>query len=281
MIAAPWQRVGAGVCRVGTPGELLNLPPIRSPSKDVGVRLSLGRSVAIPLLLLTWSKGAIAYRPFDSTDADVAKLRAIELELGPLHYLHEGARNYLVVPALVVNAGLLEGWELVLEGRNEVEIDPPPNEPRLQIVGTALSLKGVLREGSLQERTGFSVASEVGTLLPTTPESGVGASGAVILSERWSFGTMHLNGGLALSRSHKGDAFGGVILEGPFDWVVRPVAEGFFEREVAAPSEYSALAGAIWRARDNLSFDAAIRRGRATEGTLTEVRAGLTWTLEP
>lgn len=245
------------------------------------MRRSRVQSVLISILLLASARGASAYRPFDATDADVAKVRAIELELGPLHFLHEGGRKYLVAPALIVNAGILEGWELVLEGRNEVAIDPPPNEPRWQILGTAMSMKTVLREGSLQERTGLSLASEVGALLPTTAESSFGASGALILSERWSFGSMHLNGGVALSRSHQGDAFGSMILEGPFDWAVRSVAEGFFEREVGAGGTYSGLAGAIWRAWDSLSFDAAVRHGREDGVTLTELLAGLTWTVDP
>jgi hypothetical protein len=99
-------------------------------------------------------------------------------------------------------------------------------------------------------------------------------------SNRFSFGTAHLNGGLELTRTHHAGAFGGLILEGPFGWLVRPVAEGFVERDFGVDTTYSVLLGAIGRAADNLSFDGAVRWGRSGDATLTEVRAGLTWSFE-
>ncbi|GEJ57125.1 hypothetical protein [Anaeromyxobacter diazotrophicus] len=71
--------------------------------------------------------------------------------------------------------------------------------------------------------------------------------------------------------------FGGVILEGHDAWPVRPVAEAFVERERALPTTVSGLAGAIWRASEGLSLDAALRLARAGGVSTTELRAGLTW----
>jgi hypothetical protein len=241
---------------------------------------SLASSVGLFVTAVSWCSRAFAYRPFDSTDADVAEVHEIEFELGPVQYVQEEKDRFLIVPALIANAGIFRDWELVLEGRNQLALDPQPNDSRLQLIDTALSLKGVLREGSLQDRDGLSVATELGALLPTGPQHGMGASAALIVSHRLPFGSAHLNGGLALTRAHHGDAFGGLIVEGPFAWPVRPVAEVFLEREVDVASAYSGLVGAIWQVRDNLSFDAAARRGRiGGEASLTEVRAGLTWAI--
>jgi len=60
-------------------------------------------------------------------------------------------------------------------------------------------------------------------------------------------------------------------------WAVRPVAEAFVERERDVPATISGLVGAIWRAADRLSFDAAVRLARAGDVSTTELRVGLTW----
>src|SRR5262249_44231868 len=133
----------------------------------------------------------------------------------------------------------------------------------------------------LQDRSGLSVATEVGSLLPETgPDTGFGASAALIVSQRAGIGAAHLNGGAFLGRTHHPGAFAGLILEGPFEWPVRPVVEGFFEREFEVETIGTGLVGFIWRAKDNLSFDGAFRAGQAADATLVEVRAGLTWGFE-
>jgi hypothetical protein len=62
---------------------------------------------------------------------------------------------------------------------------------------------------------------------------------------------------------------------------VRPVAEGFVDRESASAVEWSGLAGAIWRCRESLSFDGAVRlawlRDAGAATRVVELRAGLTW----
>jgi len=239
------------------------------------------RTIALWLVTLSWPAPAFAYRPFDSTDADVAKAGELEFEIGPAGYLQENHERFLVAPALIVNAGIVDRWELVLEGQNRILVDRAPGEPRLEVGDAALSVKGLLREGSLQDQLGPSVATEIGALLPTTEaEPGVGASIALILSERWRVGAAHLNAGVLLSRNHREGAFAGLIIEGPVAWPLRPVAEAFVEREIDVTAIESGLLGVIWPARDKLSFDAAVRAGRAFDARLVEARAGLTWAFD-
>jgi hypothetical protein len=59
---------------------------------------------------------------------------------------------------------------------------------------------------------------------------------------------------------------------------VRPVAEVFGEQASGGPRTSSALIGAIWRARDDLTFDVGLRVAHAGEELVREVRLGLTWT---
>ena len=78
-----------------------------------------GRTLLM-LGVMLFGAPASAYRPFDSTDAD-----------------------------LVVNAGLHPRLELVLEGRGLVSLERSP-EHRYRIVDTALLAKLLARRGSLQ-----------------------------------------------------------------------------------------------------------------------------------
>jgi hypothetical protein len=238
--------------------------------------MHVAASAGVLLGALSLSSSALAYRPFDSTDADVAKVGELELEIGPVGYLRTEDR-VVIAPAIIANAGILERCELVLEGKNRIRTTPTP-EPRDELGDAALSLKVMLREGSLQDKSGLSVATELGSLLPATgPDTGFGASAALIVSQRDRIGAAHLNGGVFLGRAHHPGTFAGVILEGPFEWTVRPVVEGFFEREFEVETIGTGLVGFIWRARENLSIDGALRAGRASDTALVEVRAGLTW----
>jgi hypothetical protein len=227
---------------------------------------------------LAWAANSAAYRPFDSTDASVAEAGKAELELGPLGYLAEGRQHFLVAPALIANLGLSRRWELVLQGRHLLFVSDAQGEPRSRVVDTGLFLKGVLREGTLQEGVGPSVALEAGVLLPTVnAEPGAGASAAAIVSQRWTSLTVHLNAATSLTRAGRLDLFGGAIVEGPYRWAVRPVAEVFLEREFETSLVISGLLGAIWRTREELSLDVGLRAARLNGEFVGEVRAGLTW----
>ena len=157
------------------------------------------RGVCVLAALLSASP-AQAYRPFDSTDADVVDRGEVEVELEPVGYVDDGSEQ-LVAPDVVVNIGLHSRVELVLEGRGLAPLDSDADERRYQLVDTALLAKGLVRRGSLQGEEGPSVALEAGLLLPEIHgESAVGAEGIGIVSQRWSFLTAHLNGTVGRTR---------------------------------------------------------------------------------
>jgi hypothetical protein len=233
---------------------------------------------ALALLALLYAGTAVAYRPFDGTDADVAKAGELEVEFGPLQWIRQDGKRFLQAPAVVANFGLSREHELVIEGRHEIALDREPGEPRSALVDNGAFIKQVLRRGVLQDESGPSVATEYGVLLPEVNGThGTGVSIAGIVSQRWQAITAHLNAQLARTREHEPDLFLGTIVEGPFDWLVRPVAEVFTERPRNGPRTDSVLVGAIWRVRDGLSFDAGVRSARVGDETVHELRLGLTW----
>jgi hypothetical protein len=222
---------------------------------------------------------AFAYRPFDGTDGDVADVGEFELEIGPAYLAAGAASRYVAVPATVLNFGVASGFEVVVDFKNFVALQPEAGRPRMQVLDTVILLKSVLRRGSLQGEPGVSIALEAGPLLPEI--GGVDAFGAqanLITSYRWDALSVHLNTLAGLTREHYLDGFAGLIVEGPHAWTVRPVAEMYTEREFrsGAGTTYSVLAGAIWQVRDRVAVDAAVRRG-AQDGSATEVRFGITW----
>lgn len=230
------------------------------------------------IALFAYAELALSYRPFDSTDADVARAGEAEIELGPVQWLRQGSKRFLQAPAAIANIGFSRDRELVIEGRHEVALDREPGEPRAMLVDNGAFIKQVLRRGVLQDESGPSVATEYGVLLPSVnDEHGTGFSVAGIVSQRWTAATVHLNAALARTREHEPDLFLGTILEGPFAWRVRPVAEIFAERAHGGPRIDSLLVGAIWRVREGLSFDAALRSAQAGAEAIHELRLGLTW----
>src|SRR6185437_8612666 len=229
----------------------------------------------IMLGLLAWLEPARAYRPFDGTDAAVAAKGEMEIELQPAGRLHDESGTSLIAPAAVINYGFSEDWEAVLEGQGQTPLSQP-GPTGLTTAGAFL--KHVLVPGSLQDKSGPSVATEFGVLLPdSTGNSGVGASLAGIVSQRWDWGTIHLNAETALTRGHRGDLFLSAIIEGPSTWTVRPVAEVFYENEFGREQMFSGLVGLIYKLRDDLSFDVAIRHAFTTGRPVNEIRAGLTF----
>jgi hypothetical protein len=239
---------------------------------------------AIPLAVLATllaSGSARAYRPFDETDASVAETGAFELELGPLGFTHDEDGNSYT-PGFIVNYGLVHRVELVADAHHALLFGGATPAARRRALDTALLGKVVLREGCLQGLTGPSVAFEGGAILPTVPAAGdPGLALTVIASQRWPALTVSVD--LEGDRTRRGTAafIGGTILEGPDAWTVRPVAEFVVAREESAPTVAAALAGAIWRRSDRLSFDLAGRAARQDATNAFELRAGLTWVLGP
>src|SRR5256885_192755 len=122
------------------------------------------RVAFLVLCLLPLSEPALALRPYDSTDADVAKQGEFELELGPVGRRREGSKRIEVAPAVIGNLGLEGNRELVIQGQREVALD---REPRSAIVDNGIFIKQVLRKGTLQDASGASIATEYGLLLPS------------------------------------------------------------------------------------------------------------------
>jgi len=199
----------------------------------------------------------------------------MEVELQPAGAVRTKGQTTLIAPAAVLNFGLTKEWEAVFEGQVETPLSPS-GPSSLSAAGAFL--KGVLRPGSLQDQTGPSIATEFGVLFPdTNGDSGFGASLAAIVSQRWDWGTIHLNVATGLTRDHHGDLFLGVIIEGPSKWKVRPVAEVFVEEEFDQSHTVSGLVGAIWQVRDDLSFDIGLRHAVTSGHQVNEIRAGLTF----
>jgi hypothetical protein len=244
------------------------------------MRRAAARAIAVilpPLSSTMWSAGALAYRPFDGTDAAVADPGEMEIEFAPLGYQRQGAERTLNAPTARFNYAFAERWEAVLEGAATHALS---GDRRSSLVANAASLKYVLREGSLQQKSGPSVGTEFALLLPgINDEPGLGGSVAGVVSQQWPWGTLHVNLAGAVTRQQHGDVFISAIGEGPHDWAVRPVAEIFHEREFGRQRTSSGLVGAIWQVRDTLSIDAAVRGGRVNARALGEIRLGLTFGL--
>ena len=104
--------------------------------------------------VILWCGEAEAYRPFDGTDAAVVETGEMEIELGPVEYLRVGAERSLLAPDLRINYGFIPGWEAALEGKLTHGLTT--GVPGTSLVESQALLKGVLREGSLQEKPGPS-----------------------------------------------------------------------------------------------------------------------------
>ncbi|MFS2136250.1 hypothetical protein [Duganella sp. Dugasp56] len=227
-----------------------------------------------------WSMPAQAMRPFEGTDAAVAEPGVFELELGPLGYVRAGSQSSLVAPAVVGNFGFGDDFEFVIEGRTSRLLGTPEEGSyRTSIGDTAMSIKHVLRKGSMQEGgSGVSIAMECGVLLPEYHgTSGTGGTCAAIASQKFEDVTIHLNTALTRTREKTNTRFLGVILEGSEELAVRPIMEVFAERENNGGHTNSVLVGAIWKHSEDLAFDVGLRHARADGININEVRMGLTW----
>jgi hypothetical protein len=238
-----------------------------------GLAVWIGRVGAVAICLFAWP--AAAYRPFDGTDAAVADPNQVEIELQPAGHLQTGPQSTLVAPAVIYNYGFAERWEMVLQG--QVETPLSPGGPST-LAATGAFLKYVIQPGVLQDKSGISIATEFGPLLPgINTEPGVGFSWAGIVSQRWDWGTVHFNVEANLTRDHQAEAFLDVILEGPSTWKVRPVFETFYDKVWTQGESRSVLLGAIWQVDHDLSLDAAYRYAIEEGHPVNEIRAGLTF----
>ncbi len=228
-----------------------------SPSKVGGHSLA-----ACLLILLLWAPTpAWAYRPFISTDAAVADPKEIEIELGYFTLQRDQGETSFIIPRVVINYGVFKNWEAVAE----FAVQRSPGA-ELNVIDAGVFVKGVLKEGALQDKEGVSVAVEGGPLLPSTEkgERRFGFEGIGIVSDKVGPFTFHLNGGLGVERS-TGDVVGiwGVIGELPVASGLRVVGEVNGEKPRREDQRDSVLLGLIWQpwTSKNVWLDAGIRRG--------------------
>jgi len=219
-------------------------------------------------LAMAVTRRAFAYRPFVSTDAAVADLGEVEIELGVSALANGHRRVTLDAPELVVNLGILPDVELVGEFTlaNDLTGDHPDAANRFQDSG--VSLKWVARDGVLQDRSGPSVAVELEALLPTLQgQDRPGAQLVGIVSDRLLGWTFHVNGGALVEPSgSEPGVLWGVIAERPLTGPWRAVAEINGMSVRGSRANNSALVGGVWSVPGpwllhELSFDFAIRRG--------------------
>ena len=218
-----------------------------------------------------WSDPAAAYRPFDGTDAAVADVGEVEIELQPAGVLRAGTPNAL--SDAVFNYGFAERWEVVFQGTAQAL----PEAAGPISVANGAFLKYVVQPGVLQDKPGWSIATEFGPLLPPAGGSGLGFSWTGIASQRWEWGTVHLNLETNLTPDRHGELFFDAIIEGPNKWAVRPVFEIYSDSVIDQSQTFSGLVGAIWQARDGVAFDVGLRYALVNGRPVNEVRAGVTF----
>jgi hypothetical protein len=110
----------------------------------------------IALSLLAWPDPARAYRPFDGTDAAIAKNGEMEIELQPAGRLRDESGTSLIAPATVINYSLSDDWEAVFEGQGQTQLSPPGPT---SLTAAGAFLKHVLAPGSLQDIQGTMQAA--------------------------------------------------------------------------------------------------------------------------
>jgi hypothetical protein len=228
--------------------------------------------VIIGVVVLFGATPAAAYRPFDGTDAAVADFGEVEIEFQPIGALRAGQTKPL--SDAIFNFGFADRWEMVLQGTAQ---RLPEGIGPISVANAAF-LKYVLQPGVLQDKSGPSVATEFGPLLPAAGGgSGVGFSLTGIVSQRWDWGTVHLNAATNLTPDQHGELFFDAIIEGPSKWKVRPVLEIYSDSIVTQSQTFSGLVGAIWQVNDKLSFDAAVRYASVDGRPVSELRLGMTF----
>ena len=113
---------------------------------------------------LLWAGEALAYRPFDGPMPLSPSPGWSRSSWDRREYQQIGPNRTLSAPNVIFNYGLADRWELVLQGGLARGLEPDASG--VALTGNQLLLKGVLREGTLQEKTGASIATEFGFLLP-------------------------------------------------------------------------------------------------------------------
>jgi hypothetical protein len=224
---------------------------------------------------------AYGYRPFISTDAAVADLHQVEIEMGYFGFSRTGRANTYGVPQLVLNYGVHDRMEAVAE-LNQLNV-AADNSP--QVIAPALDLKWVAREGFLQDKPGDSVAFETTLLLPSTPpgQKDVGFQETGIWSHRLLGLLFHFNlGGGVTNDDATGFLFWGTIAERPITKTLRAVGEITGENPAGGPPDNSGLVGLIWDTpKPDLALDVGVRRGLTQSSADWQLTAGFSYGFIP
>src|SRR5215472_6329605 len=257
------------------------MPPLHQAGGSGGICLFIAgvRTAATCLLLvgLLAPSSCWAYRPFIASDAAITDPREVEIELGYFTLQRDQGENTFITPRAVLNYGLFKNWEAVAE----FAVQRSPGGA-VNLIDPALSVKAVLREGVLQEKSGVSIAVEVGPLLPSTEKGArhAGFEATGIASATLGPFTFHVNGGLGMPRASS-DLVGiwGVIGELPLTNGVRLVGEVDGEKPRRETQNDSGLLGVIWQPwpSRNIAFDAGIRRGFTSAAPTWSVTLGVTF----
>lgn len=238
------------------------------------------RPVVRHLWLCLWllsPLAALAFRPFESTDAAVADKGVSEIELGLVDFANHRGQNTIAVPDLKYNFGFATNWEVVAEGA--LQVFDSASSRDFELLNPQLNLKGVLINGPLQDGPWpISLAVETGVLFPeTTPDSGFGFQSILVASFRTGKFTWHVNGGGGLQReSADGFALWGVIVERPVTQSLRLAVEVNGQAGRGATADNSALAGVLWD-YGKITFDAGVRFGLSKAAPDVAVTSGLTF----
>ena len=225
---------------------------------------------------------ALAFRPFDGTDARVAEPHLFELEMSPLSYARMGSERSLIAPELSLNYGTGSGFEFSLEAASVMLMHPDPEGDSPRVEGAAFEFKKVLRRGVLQKRKGPSLATEESVVLPSRGQSHAGFGGSLIVSQPLPFAStmLHFTAELAQTPERQTGRFASVILDGPEAWPVRPVGELSWDRAGDESGIRGLLVGLVWQTRQGLTMDAAVKLLDGGEVNGLELRTGFTWHMQ-
>lgn len=237
------------------------------------MRKAVRRAIAACGALGLAARPAFAYRPFVSTDASVAAPKTLELEVGYFGLARNQDQDTVSSPQAVLSWGLRDRFEAVGEF-----VVLHPQRGASEVVDAAIGVKGVLREGELQDRPGVSVAGESTVLIPSggADEKRAGFEQTFIASRRLAGFAFHWNlgGGWEREASLPFAAWG-LIAESPTRRGLRAVGELNGSGVRGLSPDNSGLLGLIWETgwRD-VALDAGYRRGLSAASANWSVTAG-------
>jgi len=226
--------------------------------------------------LLFAPTAARAYRPFDGTDADVAEAKTVEVEVAPAEVLSHAGSQAFRAPSVALSLGLGGGYELGLDGSNVVTPHPEAGEPRLQFIDAGMSVKKLVRGGTLQDKHGPSVATELELEFPARGQAHLGTELRGVLSTTGPPGVVHFQAAVERTPEGKNATTGGFIIETAQHAGLRGAAELGIEAERAGPPIQSALLALVFVAHEGLSLDIGVDYSRSEGEHWTELRAGFT-----